>query len=53
MLDACDTMLIIENMTCIQDRIDYCASVGIEYERLLRYYRIVRAMDHAFVGNSR
>jgi hypothetical protein len=37
-------------MPRIHDRVDYCASVGIDYERLQRYYTIVRAMDHAFVG---
>jgi hypothetical protein len=43
-----DAMHMADHMSAWRERVDYCASIGIDYDRVVRYYGIVRSLDAAY-----
>jgi hypothetical protein len=49
--DATDAMTVVTRISHYRDRLDYCSSVGIDYERLMIYYGFVIGLQGSF-GNQ-
>lgn len=45
MFDVDDAVHVVLRMRNYQDRVDYCASVGLDYDRIWEYYEVVCSLE--------
>lgn len=48
LFDVDDALSVVLRMPKYQHRVDYCASVGIDYDRVVQYYQIVCQLEHLY-----